>query len=108
MCSACILHEENEDNRQVHDLVLTCQDCESMFLFGAEEQKHFTRKNLLNAPTRCHNCRVLRRVKRDGNSKSISAIVCIGCKGLTYVPFKPNGQKPIYCVNCMYERRRIS
>ena len=28
-----------------------------MFLFSAEEQKHFTRKNLLNAPTRCHNCR---------------------------------------------------
>ncbi len=83
-----------------------CRDCGMDFIFCKAEQDYFNTKKLKNPPQRCHNCRVLRRAElSDEQSHHISALVCASCYSLTYVPFKPNGQKPIYCVECYYSRK---
>lgn len=83
-----------------------CSDCDLHFIFSVQEQEHFASKKL-TPPAHCHNCRVLRWAEAKGKeNRPITAIVCASCHCLTYVQFKPNGQKPIYCVSC-YNGRHL-
>lgn len=106
------LFESDENNDVKVDLIvldeqIACKDCGISFLFSADEKRYFASKKLRNKPRRCHNCRVLRRARSAGDDNSIhlSALVCMGCNLLTYVPFKPDGRKPVYCVSCKYKYR---
>ncbi|MCA9815427.1 MAG: zinc-ribbon domain containing protein [Candidatus Obscuribacterales bacterium] len=88
------------------DKYIRCKDCDASFLFSKEEQNFFCDKKLEYTPSRCHNCRVLRRASsRFSKRSSVSAVVCISCKSLTYVPFKPKGHSPVYCRYCMHKKR---
>ena len=105
-------HLESKSKKITDDKYIRCKDCDGSFLFSIEEQKYFETHNLKHSPTRCHNCRVLRKAqskldKMNGADKrnTVSAIVCISCKSLTYVPFKPKGHSPIYCRYCMHKRK---
>lgn len=83
------------------DRFLNCRDCNASFLFSAGEQEFFSNKGLANEPKRCHNCRVLMKVKRSGKDEETTTEVnCADCGTATRVPFKPSGYKPVYCSAC--------
>jgi len=87
------------------DLYLSCSDCGASFLFSSAEQEFFSLYNLMETPKRCHNCRTIRRVERhskNGRKRTLTALFCLDCKALVYVPFKPSGIKPVYCRSCMH------
>lgn len=83
---------------------MNCSDCGNEFCFTPVEKKHFEANKFENEPRRCHNCRVLRRARNSGKNggATISAVICASCYCFTYVPFKPNGRKPIYCTKCLH------
>lgn len=97
--------QKSKANKQ--DKYIRCRDCDASFLFSIEEQNYFKNRKLEHTPSRCHNCRVLRKAQSSKDKEnSVSAIICISCKSLTYVPFKPKGHSPIYCRICMHKKRR--
>lgn len=88
------------------DRFLSCRDCSASFLFSAGEQEFFSTKGLTNEPKRCHNCRVLMKVRRSGkDEEATSEVTCAECNTPTRVPFKPSGYKPVYCSACFNAKK---
>lgn len=84
------------------DKTLNCRDCQSNFLFTADEQEFFAIKELKNEPGRCPNCRVTRKFQREGRDmEGCSEVPCFECGAIARVPFKPTGIKPVFCRYCM-------
>jgi CxxC-x17-CxxC domain-containing protein len=88
---------------------LTCRDCGTAFDFTARDQAFYAEKGFTNEPQRCRDCRNARKSQRDGGaSASTSApgfremfdAVCAECGTETTVPFKPRGDRPVYCRSC--------
>ena len=52
----------NISNLGLQDRYLTCSDCGKEFLFTADEQAYFLKKEL-HLPKRCATCRTLRKLK---------------------------------------------
>lgn len=91
-------------NGDISARYIVCDDCGNEFCFTPIEKQHFEANKFQNEPRRCHNCRVLRRARNGAKngSATISAVICASCYSFTYVPFKPNGRKPIYCTKCLH------
>jgi CxxC-x17-CxxC domain-containing protein len=106
------------------DKLLTCRDCSSSFTFTAGEQEFYATKGLMNEPTRCSSCRSVRKTRvsteqetagyeRYGNFVSFGGRVprqmhpaqCAECGDMTEVPFKPRGDRPVYCSSCYNKQR---
>ena len=113
------------------DRTLTCVECNSSFLFSADDQRYHAEKGYTE-PKRCPACRVNRRQQRTsgggdmgggdmggggggfgGGSGSASSgprqmypATCGECGQPTEVPFLPRGDRPVYCNNCFQKRRR--
>lgn len=88
------------------DRVLSCRDCQADFIYSADEQEFFALKNLKNEPARCPNCRVTRKMQREGrNSDECAEVPCDDCGVITRVPFKPTGIKPVFCRYCLQKQR---
>ncbi len=96
------------------DRTLTCAECNSQFIFSADDQQ-FHREKGYNEPRRCPTCRANRRSADGGGaggSRSFSSgpremhdAVCAQCGQKTQVPFLPRGDKPVYCNTCFAGRR---
>nr|WP_092070752.1 zinc-ribbon domain containing protein [Dendrosporobacter quercicolus]NSL48364.1 zinc-ribbon domain containing protein [Dendrosporobacter quercicolus DSM 1736]SDM14517.1 CxxC-x17-CxxC domain-containing protein [Dendrosporobacter quercicolus] len=90
------------------DKTLTCRECGIDFLFTASEQEFFAGKGFMNDPGRCPACRAARKQRQDtGRSGSLGAVqremfdaVCADCGIDTQVPFRPSGDRPVYCRQC--------
>ena len=96
------------------DKSIQCSDCGSNFTFTASEQEFFASKSFTNEPKRCPSCRQVRKPERYENSGSgyriqrqMFPVKCSQCGKDTEVPFKPRGDKPLYCSDC-YRKVRIS
>jgi CxxC-x17-CxxC domain-containing protein len=89
------------------DKVLVCKECGKEFTFTAGEQEFFNSKGFTNEPSRCPECRSAR--KSQNNSRSIERqmypAICANCGKDTMVPFKPSGDKPVYCRECYQAMR---
>jgi CxxC-x17-CxxC domain-containing protein len=90
----------------VEDKILNCKDCGNEFVFSVREQHFFTERGFANQPLRCRECRQARRAQsgdqapvRTGNRPTYDAI-CAECKTETTVPFRPRGDRPVYCRTC--------
>lgn len=99
------------------DQTLTCSDCSTSFTFTASEQEFFAQKGF-SAPRRCKPCRdAVKAAKgqgggygggsRGGSSygggrpqREMHDVICGGCGVQTQVPFKPSGDRPVYCRDC--------
>jgi CxxC-x17-CxxC domain-containing protein len=91
-----------------------CRDCGRSYLFTAEEQEAFARQGYRNEPSRCSECREIRRARRPAGSRDsfagngnhrteprvMHAAVCGRCGKATEVPFLPRADKPVYCRDC--------
>ncbi len=89
----------------MEDKILSCKDCGNEFIFTEREQVFFAEKGFANQPLRCRECRQARRAQ--GGERSASAqsrpsygAVCAACGVETTVPFRPRGDRPVYCRSC--------
>ena len=90
----------------ISDKSLTCVECGSPFTFTVGEQEFFASKGFTNEPTRCPDCRRARRSQQrggfggGGGPREMHSAVCAQCGADTMVPFRPRGDKPVYCSDC--------
>jgi len=92
----------------LEDKILTCKDCGNEFVFSGREQLFFAEKGFVNQPQRCRDCRQVRRTQ-SGDAAPRAArpsyeAVCAECGVTTTVPFKPRGDRPVYCRTCYAAR----
>ncbi|MGI6358577.1 MAG: zinc-ribbon domain containing protein [Bacillota bacterium] len=90
------------------DKTLTCRDCGKEFIFTAGEQEFYASRGFQNEPGRCPECRAARKAQnggRTGGQREMHTVVCAECGKETQVPFKPSGDRPVYCQDCFAARR---
>ena len=103
------------------DKQITCVDCGATFVFTAGEQDKFAQLGFTNEPKRCASCRAAKKAARPGGGggggsrdrgpssgapKEMHAAVCAQCGKQTEVPFKPRGDRPVYCRDCYGQQQR--
>lgn len=91
------------------DKSLTCADCGVSFPFTAKEQEFYAEKGFTSEPRRCPSCRAARKSERgdaprgarpSGGTRELFSVTCSACGVETQVPFKPSGDRPVYCRDC--------
>ena len=90
------------------DKTLVCAECGASFTFTAGEQEFFSSKGYTNEPKRCPTCRESRRSQTrgfSGGSREMHPAVCAQCGAQTQVPFRPRGDRPVYCSDCFSKMR---
>lgn len=101
------------------DITITCKDCGRNFIFRGEEQDFYAEKGY-DEPIRCRHCRTARKTGgapsndnavREGAPASrfpqreLFPATCASCGNQAKVPFKPRGDKPVYCSDCFSKQR---
>ena len=98
-----------------NDKVLNCKECSKDFEFTVSEQELFAQKGFTNNPGRCPECRAARKAKNRNQGGSVGfsrgpremfPAVCATCGKETTVPFRPSGDKPVYCRDCFVPKPR--
>jgi len=86
----------------VQDKTLTCKDCGAPFMFSVRDQQFYAEKGFENEPQRCRDCRSARKNQRGngGGMREMFEAICAQCGVPTTVPFKPRGDRPVYCRAC--------
>lgn len=95
------------------DKTLTCRDCGKEFIFTAGEQEFYATRGFQNEPGRCPECRTARKAQNGGGGNSrmgggqreMHTVTCAQCGKETQVPFKPSGDRPVYCQDCFASKR---
>ena len=89
------------------DKTLSCRDCSKEFTFSASEQDFYAEKGFTNEPGRCPECRAVRKQTTGGFSRNdnrsqreMHPATCAECGKETQVPFRPSGDRPVYCSDC--------
>ena len=103
------------------DKNLTCVECNSSFVFTADDQSFHAQKGYTE-PKRCPSCRSARRNSSGGgysgggsydsyggggsyrSQREMHPATCAQCGKSTEVPFLPRGDKPVYCSDCFSKR----
>jgi CxxC-x17-CxxC domain-containing protein len=91
------------------DKTLVCRDCGEQFTFTTGEQEFYHSRGLQNEPSRCPECRAVRRRERTGGydqPRQTYTVVCDECGSETTVPFQPREGRPVYCKEC-YAKRAV-
>jgi CxxC-x17-CxxC domain-containing protein len=97
---------ENQDKNMV------CVECHQPFVWTAGEQAFYAEKNFTNPPKRCKDCKAKHEQARGQSDRGrprqrVETVVnCSQCGKETTVPFKPSGDKPVYCKECFALRKR--
>lgn len=81
--------------------VLSCKECARQFDFSVRDQQFYAQKGFTNEPQRCKECRDARKAGGGGSHprQAVEAI-CAQCGITTTVPFRPRGDRPVYCRPC--------
>lgn len=98
---------------QYTDKELSCVDCGANFTFSVGEQEHHARLGFTNDPKRCKPCRAEKKRQHSGGSQNFGEgkrelfdVICDECSAPAKVPFKPTGNKPVYCSVCFEKHRQ--
>ncbi|OHB70443.1 MAG: zinc-binding protein [Planctomycetes bacterium RBG_16_43_13] len=109
------------------DKTLKCVECGADFVYAASEQELHKSLGYRNEPKRCSPCREAKKKQRPpggfgGGSRfggggfggggsdrprQYFSVICAECGKESEVPFKPRGDKPVYCNDC-YTKRKAS
>ncbi len=84
---------------QFTDKLLVCVQCESTFVFTADEQLFFHQKQFVHEPKRCRQCRAKRSMGRV-KFRNETRTTCSQCGEETTVPFRPTKGLPVVCRKC--------
>jgi CxxC-x17-CxxC domain-containing protein len=87
----------------MQDKTLTCKDCGKQFVWTTGEQQFYQDKGFTNPPSRCPDCRKLKKNASMGNGggpRQEFNITCSNCGRQDTVPFEPRGDKPVLCRDC--------
>jgi len=95
---------ERKVNGTFIDRTLQCKECGSSFVFTSDEQEFYAERGFTSDPQRCRSCRDARKAAARGPREYHTA-VCAGCGGEAKVPFEPNNDRPVYCVNCFEKQK---
>ena len=94
------------------DRTLSCVECGQSFTFSADDQAYHADKGYTNEPKRCPACRQAKRAQRndggggyDRGPREMHPAVCAECGKDTTVPFRPRGDRPVYCSDCFRQQR---
>ena len=98
------------------DITLACGDCGVEFPFTVGEQEFYASRGFTNYPKRCAPCRNARRSQPRGDfgggggggygaPRESFPIVCSNCGVDATVPFRPRGDRPVYCGDCFSQMR---
>ena len=110
------------------DKQLKCVDCGADFTFSAAEQERHAQLGFTNEPKRCPTCRAAKKARVGGGGggggggygggggrggggggmggpREMFSAVCAQCGKEAKVPFKPRGDRPVYCSDCFGGRR---
>ena len=98
-----LLPKKEEYCEMFEDKTLVCQECHEEFVFTAGEQEFYASRGFENEPKRCPKCRAARKQATRATKEMFDA-VCDECGKPCKVPFKPNGEKPVYCSECFAKR----
>lgn len=91
---------------EFHDKLLVCSDWPEQFVFSASEQALYQHKHLKPEPKRCHNCRILSRLRHDGvDPKQTAEICCVNWGTISRMPLVSRGHKSIYCPTCFHAKK---
>jgi CxxC-x17-CxxC domain-containing protein len=101
------------------DRQLSCVDCNAEFLFSAGQQEFFAQKGFTNDPKRCGPCREAKKASGGGGGggnrggrgggggpKEMHTAICGDCGTSCQVPFKPSGDRPVYCSSCFGNHKK--
>jgi len=92
----------------ISDKSLVCVECGANFTFTVGEQELFASRGYTNEPKRCPECRGARRNQQQGfggGAREMHPAVCAQCGVNTMVPFRPRGDRPVYCNECFSAMR---
>jgi CxxC-x17-CxxC domain-containing protein len=104
------------------DRELKCVDCGTVFTFTSGQQEFFAEKGFTNDPKRCDPCRAAKKSQQGGGNvrggdqrsnyggggggqREMHSVVCSACGKPAQVPFKPRGDRPVYCSECFTQHR---
>ena len=113
------------------DKTLVCADCNTEFSFTGTEQQFYADRGFTE-PRRCPSCRAARKAARGDSGgggygdrggygggdrggygggyerapREMFSATCSNCGKEAQVPFRPSGDKPVYCSDCFQSRRR--
>lgn len=104
------------------DKQITCVDCGTLFTFTSGEQERYAQLGFTNEPKRCASCRAVKKAARGNESpgarppadhrgdpsrgpRETFTAVCAECGQPAQVPFRPRGDRPVYCSNCFSNRK---
>ncbi len=98
------------------DRNLTCVECNSEFVFSADDQQ-FHAEREYQEPKRCPSCRQARRGGGGGGGygggggggyggpRQMYDAVCADCGSACQVPFMPTQDRPVYCSDCFSKHK---
>lgn len=113
------------------DKTLKCMECGQDFTYAASEQELHQSLGYQNEPKRCSPCREAKRQRGDGGGggsrgggygrggggygrggagggggpREFHAAVCAECGKEAQLPFKPRGDRPVFCSDCFSRKR---
>ena len=107
------------------DKTLKCQECSQDFTYTASEQELHQSLGYQNEPKRCTPCREAKRQRKGGGAprggggggggggreggggpaKEFFTAICGECGKEAQLPFKPRGDRPVFCSECFTKRR---
>lgn len=99
----------------MNDTELTCQDCQTTFMFTEKEQAFYEEKGF-TPPKRCKPCRDAKKARQQGGAaqggrpqrddrsrpsdRPMFDVTCSECGANAQVPFEPRQGAPVYCRDC--------
>lgn len=104
------------------DKQLKCMECGGEFTYTVAEQELHQSLGYQNEPKRCTPCREAKRQRKGGSAprggapgggprggggvpKEFFTAVCAECGKEAQLPFKPRGDRPVYCSDCFSKKR---
>lgn len=104
---------------EFEDKTLSCVDCSSEFVFTVGQQEFHAEKGFTNEPKRCDPCRAAKKAsmgsgggnrgggnRGGGGEREFHSAICAGCGQEARLPFKPRGDRPVYCSNCFQTQKQ--
>ena len=86
---------------------MLCAVCGAEFAFEEEEKEMYARMGFNKGPMRCKACRGTQKALESAVKppKETYTALCDACGKETQLPFKPKGDKPVYCKACFLKQK---